>query len=427
MLEPIILAALILLNGLFALSELAVVAARKPRLKTLAAGGRRGAATALALAENPGRFLSTVQVGITLIGIVAGAFSGATLGGRTADALIGLGIPDTAAAPLGYGGIVVIVTYLSVVVGELVPKQLALRHAEAIACAVAPLMRGISMIAGPAVWLLDASTQTVFRLTGQSEVAENMVTEEEIKSLVSEAAEHGVIETDEKRMIAGVLRLSDKTARAVMTPRVDVETIALGASADAMRKIFTTTRHSRLPVSNKGEDDVVGVVYVRDALVGGLPETRSDLEALVREIPIVPDTLGALDVLDRLRDADHPMVLVFDEYGHFEGIVTSANLLEAIAGVFRSDLDVAEEEDIVRRADGSWLFSGSLSADAMAETLSIVLPSKTAYQTVAGFFISESEHVPKTGDEIEVHGWRFEIVDMDGNRIDKVLAQRLEA
>ncbi|MCD7060425.1 hemolysin family protein [Pelagibacterium xiamenense] len=424
MLEPVILAALILLNGVFALSELAVVSARKSRLKTLAAEGRRGAKTALALAENPGRFLSTVQIGITLIGIVAGAFSSATLGGRIAGALAGLGVPGNMAAPLGYGGIVVIVTYLSVVIGELVPKQIALRHAETVACAVAPLMRWISVIAAPAVWLLDASTQAVFRLTGQSDVAANMVTEEEIKTLVSEAAEHGVIETDEKRMIAGVLRLSDKTTRAVMTPRVDVETIRLDASASDMRRILTTTRHSRLPVTDKSGDDVIGVIHVRDALVGGLPQTRDDLKALVREIQIVPDTLGALDVLDRLREADQPMALVFDEYGHFEGIVTSANLLEAIAGVFRSDLDVAEDEEIVRRADGTWLISGALSADKMAETLDIKLPTRPDYQTVAGFFIEQIEYLPRTGETIEVQGWRFEIVDMDGNRVDKVLAQR---
>lgn len=423
MLEIAVLAALIVINGLFAMSELAIVSARRARLKALASDGNRGAAAALALAEQPGKFLSTVQIGITLIGILAGAFSGATLGGSLAEFFSDMGLPTAAASALGYGGIVAVVTYLSVVIGELVPKQFALRNAEAIACRVATPMRLLSIIAAPVVWLLDTSTRVIFRLLGLPQVANNLVTEEEIKTIVAEAAESGVIERDEKRMIAGVLRLSDGTARAVMTPRTAVDWIDITHPLDKIRAAVLATRHSRVPVADGNPDNIIGVIVLREVLARPFPKSHRELRRMIHSAPVIPDTLGALDVLDRLRKSDDPIALVHDEYGHFEGVVTPADMLEAIAGVFRSDL-AHDNQDAVQREDGSWLIAGSMPANELADLLDIAVPARRDYQTAAGYLINAFQRLPHEGEAVDVGSWRLEIVDMDGRRIDKILAAR---
>jgi putative hemolysin len=417
---------LIGLNGLFALSELAIVSARKARLKAMADAGRAGAITALRLAEEPGRFLSTVQIGITLVGILAGAFSGAALGDRLTEILLGQGMPERVAEPLGYGLVIGSITYLSVVVGELVPKHLALKNAEGIACAVAPLMALISRIAAPVVWLLDASTKLIFRLLGQSTESESAVTEEEIKTIMAEAETAGVIETDERKMIAGVMRLGDRAVRGVMTPRMDVDWINLDDTEFEIRETLINTPHSRLPVAEGHPDNMLGVVQARELLAAFLREEPLDIRAHIRKAPIIPDTLDALDALEVLRQAEVPMALVHDEYGHFDGVVTPADILDAIAGAFRSDEGEAEPE-AVQREDGSWLLAGWMPADEMAEQLGISLPERRDYETVAGLVIGELQHLPETGEAVETMGWRFEVIDLDGRRIDKVLASRVEA
>ena len=422
MIEIAIVAGLILLNGVFAMSELAIVSASKPLLRSMAERSHRGAAAAVKLAENPGRFLSTVQIGITLIGIVAGAFSGATIGGSVTEMLADAGLPATAASALGYGGVVAVITYLSVVVGELVPKQFALRNAEDIACLIAGPMTILSRVAAPIVWLLDASTRMIFRLLGMSEANQDVVTEEEIKSMVAEAADSGVIERDEKRMIAGVLRLSDRRARGVMTPRTDVETLTLDGDYADLQTRLASTRHSRIPVAEQSPDNVIGVLVMREYF----EQRPTDLRAfrkLIHKPQFVPDTMGALDVLDVLRRAEFPLALVLDEYGHFEGLVTPNDLLESIAGVFRSDLDEGEEDDAVQREDGSWLLSGSLMVDNLSDQFGIDLPERRDYETLAGFIIETLQRLPATGEVVAVEGWSFEIVDMDGRRIDKVIAK----
>lgn len=423
MLELFVALFLIALNGLFALSELAVVSSRKARLKIMVEAGRPGAKAALALTEEPGRFLSTVQIGITLVGILAGAFSGAALGERLSEILIGQGVPQSAAGPLGFGIVITAITYLSVIIGELVPKHLALRDAEGIACAVAPSMTVLSRLAHPAVSLLDASTRAVFRLFGQKAEAENVVTEEEIRTIVAEAQTAGVIEADEQRMIAGVLRLGDRPVRAVMTPRTDVDWIDLDDDETVTRATLIGTPHTRLPVVEGDPDNVVGVVQRGDLLAALLQGEALDIRGHVRPAPVVPDTLDALDVLGILREAEVPFALVHDEYGHFEGVVTPADALKAIAGVFRADVE-ASDPDAHQREDGSWLLAGAMSADDMADLLGLSLPEHRDYQTVAGFLIEVLEHLPNTGEVVESSGWRFEIVDMDGRRIDKVLASR---
>ncbi|WP_112663266.1 hemolysin family protein [Microvirga flavescens] len=425
MLELAIALVLVALNGVFALSELALVSSRRPRLKAMAEQGRSGAATALAVLEDSGRFLSTVQIGITLVGILAGAFSGAALGEKLTLILIDAGVPRGGAEPLGYGIVIGLITYLSIVVGELVPKQFALRDPEPVACLVAPIMMFLSKIAAPAVWLLNASTRLIFRLFGATSDSDSTVTEEELKMLVGEAESAGVIEEEERRMISGVLRLGDRQVRGLMTPRTDVDWIDLDEDdPEKIRQILIETSHSRLPVSEGSSDNMIGVVQSRELLAALLAGEALDVRKHLRTAPVIPDTLYALDALTLLRDSEVPMALVHDEYGHFEGVVTPADALEAIAGAFRSDVET-EEPDAVRRDDGSWLFAGSMPVDEMAETLGVTLPEGRGYHTVGGLVISFLQHLPATGEYVDAFDWRFEVVDLDGRRIDKVLAVSL--
>lgn len=423
-LELVVALALIALNGLFSLSELAIVSARRTRLRTMAENGRVGARAALALAEDPGRFLSTVQIGITLVGILAGAFSGAALGERLTGIFEDHGMSARVAEPLGYAIVIVAITYLSVVVGELVPKQFALRNAEGIACAAAPAMRFLSRAAAPVVWILDASTRLVFHVLGLSTEPESGVTEEEIRTLVAEAESAGVIESDERSMIAGVLRLGDRTVRGLLTPRTEVDWIDLDDDDATVTAALLATHHSRLPVMKGDPDDIRGVVHVRDlfkALAAGHP---LDVESKLRSAPIVPDTLTALDVIKLLRDAEVPMAIIHDEYGHFEGIVTPADALDAIAGAFRSD-DESADPDSVKREDGSWLIAGAMPFDELADLIGLKAPESRNYETAAGFVLDLMQHLPATGEHVSTQGWRFEVVDLDGRRVDKILASRI--
>ena len=424
MFELAVAVVLIGLNGLFALSELAVVSARKPRLRAMRDEGRPGARQALALAEDSGRFLSTVQIGITLVGILAGAFSGAALSQSFDEILESWGAPTRVAEPLAYVIVIGAITYLSVIIGELVPKQFALRDPERIACAVAPPMALLSRAAAPLIWLLDASTRLVFRLLRLPMGADASITDQDIKSIVAEAQTAGVIETHERSMIQGVLRLGDRPVRGVMTPRTDIDALDLSASDADIRAHLIANPRSQTPVTNGDPDVIIGVVQARDIVAAQAANGAFDLRRLVRKAPVVPDTVGALDALAALRRAETPMALVYDEYGNFEGVVTPADILDAIAGAFRSD-EFPEESEAVRREDGSWLLAGSLPADEMADHLGVTLPRERDYQTVAGFVIAALEHLPETGEHVAALGWRFEIVDMDGRRVDKVLASRV--
>jgi putative hemolysin len=422
--EIAVVLVLIALNGVFALSELAVVSSRRSRLRALAQEGRRGANRALALAADPSRFLSTVQIGITAVGLIAGAYSGATLSADLSQILLDQGIPERVAEWLAYVGVFSAITYLSLIIGELVPKNLALRNAENIACAVAPLMTTLSRVAAPAVWLLDISTKAVFWLLRHKAQPQSTVTEEEIKMLIAEAERAGVLETGEHRMISGVLRLGDRPVRGLMTPRTDVDWLDISADAHIIRERVISTTHSRLPVGDGEPDKLVGVVTTRELLAALLLGKPLDLKAYVRKAPFIPDRTDALDALELLRDAEVPMALIHDEYGHFEGVVTPADILEAIAGVFRSDSEGGEPQAIPRD-DGSWLLAGWMPADEMADQLGITLPPKRDYQTVAGFVLAHLRRLPAVGEHVEVSDWRLEVVDLDGRRVDRVLASRL--
>jgi putative hemolysin len=423
--EIAIVVVLICVNGLLSMSELAIVSSRPARLKAMIDRGINGAGRALDLGSNPGKFLSSVQIGITLVGVLSGAFSGATLGERLAQFLASTGIRETVADPLGVGIVVAIITYFSLIVGELVPKQIALRDPERVAARVAPAMTILATVSAPLVFLLDFSGRAILWLLGQRGESEEKVTDEEIKMLVAEAEHHGTIESDERRMIAGVMRLGDRAVRAVMTPRTEVDWINLQSDESTIRKLLMETQHSRLPAGDGGVDVMVGVVQTRDVLAAMLAGRVLDPRRHVRAAPIVYDQADALDVLSRLKESDVPMALVHDEYGHFEGIVTPADILEAITGVFRADTDAGDEENAVKREDGSWLLAGYMQADEMADILGIDLPENRDYETVAGYVLAHMHHLPATGECVDAQGWRFEVVDLDGRRIDKLIATRL--
>ncbi|MFB9223520.1 hemolysin family protein [Paracoccus cavernae] len=407
---------LTVVNGLLAMAELAVVSSRPVRLATMAEKGSRGARIAQELREEPGRFLSAVQVGITLVGILNGAVSGATLGLRATNALVASGMPLSVAGPLGVGAVVAIITYLSLVAGELVPKQIAMARPEEIAARVAPAMSVIAKVATPLVWLLNGSTKLMLRLIGVKASSDGDITDEDVRMTIAEATRAGVILPDERGMIAGVMRVADRTARAMMTPRRDVETIDLQDSPEVILEHARNARSSRVPVCDGSEDNIVGVVAIKD-LIG---DEHPDLRKLIRDAPMVLDTAKAMSVVEIMRKTPERMVFVYDEFGHFQGVITTMDLLEAIAGDFEDG--AGDDPDIVRRADGSWLVAGSESADEFAGETGFPLPLPEGdYSTVAGLVLNLLGQIPRTGETFTYQGWTFEVADMDAMRIDKLI------
>ncbi|MCK6451966.1 MAG: hemolysin family protein [Alphaproteobacteria bacterium] len=424
LLEIAVVALLIVVNGLLALSELAIVSSRPARLNVLIERNVKGARRALALASDPGRFLSTVQIGITLVGILSGAFSGTTLGARLAGWLEGLGMSNGWANALGFGAMVVIITYASLIVGELVPKQIALRAPESVAVRIAPAMTLLATAASPLVWLLDASGRTALHLLGQRGESKARVTEEEIKTLIAEAETAGVLEPGERQMIAAVLRLGDRPARAVMTPRGDVDMVDLADDPATIRQTIIKSVHSRLPVCDGSADHVIGIVQAKDMLDASMRGEDLSPRRFIRPAPIIPETADILDVLKTLKNSPVHIGLVHDEYGLFEGVVTTADILESIVGTFRTE-EGHPEPALIQLEDGSYLVAGSMPADEFADAMRIRLPEERSYHTVAGFVLDKFGHVPGTGAAFTAQGWRFEVVDLDGRRIDKIRARRL--
>lgn len=416
-----IIVALVMLNGVFAMSELAIVSARKPRLEAMARKGRAGAHVALQLSADPGKLLSTVQIGISLIGVVAGAYSGASLGGPMGDRLAWLGLNPETAATLGFVVVIGLTTFLSLTIGELVPKQFALRNPEPIASALARPMLWLSRATAPVVWILDGTTGLIFKLLGVKRESNNHVTAEELHMIFAEASKSGVIEESERAIISGVVRLADRPVREVMTPRTEINWIDIDADHETLLSVLTTMPHSRMPVASGSVDEIIGVVQARDIVARLAAGQAIDLHALMRIPPIVPDQVDAMDALEALRHADVPMAMVRDEYGHLEGIVTPADLLAAIAGAFASDQMDETDPPIFEREDGSLLVSGWVAADTLAERIGLTLPDDRDYATVAGLALAEMKRLPSVGDHFASGGFRFEIVDMDGRKIDKLL------
>jgi len=413
---------LLILNGLFAMSELAVVSSRRPRLEAMAAKGSKGAATVLKLAANPGRFLSSVQIGITLVGILAGAYSGATLSEPFAQFLISEGVPTSFASALSIAVVVGLITYFSLVIGELVPKQIALANPEGVASIMARPMMAIAFIATPVALVLEVSSRLVLGALGLKATGESTVTEEEIKAVIAEGTSSGILEPEEKELMAGVMRFSDRSIRAVMIPRPDITGIDLDWDDQRIIEAISSSSHSRYPVFTGSIDMVQGVIQAKDLLDQHLKGEPLDLRSRIRQVDMVPDTASALDVLDTLRRSPLQMVMVIDEYGSVEGMVTAADILTAIVGNLGGEAD-EEVSEIVQRADGSWLIDADLGVDLVAEKIDCkgLDDPERDYETLAGFVLSVTKAIPSTGDIVDWRGWRFEIVDMDGRRIDKVL------
>lgn len=416
--------ALVVINGLLAMSELAIVSSRPARLAALVQKNVRGSRRALALASDPGKFLSTVQIGITLVGVLSGAVSGATLGQRLTRWLIESGLSPGIAEAVGVGIVVTTITYGSLIIGELVPKQIALRDPEAVAVKVAPTMTMLARISAPIVWLLDISGKALLRVLGQHSEAGDKVTEDEIRSLVLEAESAGILEPGEKEMIAGVMRLGDRPVAAVMTPRHEVDMIDLATDQNDIRAALRATPHSRLPIYDNNRDEPLGIVQAKDILDAYLSETKPDIRSLIREAPVIPASADARDVLAILKTSPVHMGLVYDEYGSFEGVVTTADILESIVGSFTTETGPAEPAYVQRR-DGSYLLSGWMPVDEFSDLLPIPIPENRNFHTVAGFMLQNFGAIPAVGDSFYQNGWRFEVVDLDGRRIDKVLASRV--
>jgi putative hemolysin len=420
-----IIIGLVVINGVFAMSELAIVSAKTSALEAKAEAGSNGARIAISLAADPGKFLSTVQIGITLIGIVAGAYSGASLGGPVGERLAALGLPLEYADEAGFALVIALTTYLSVVVGELVPKQLALRSAVPLSLIMARPMAFLSRAAAPLVWLLDSSSAAIIRLFGIRAKGEEPVTAEELQMIFAEATRSGVIEDEQRQLLTGVVRLAERPVREMMTPRTDIDWIEADADAEEIRQTFDDSPHSLLPVGEGSPDTILGVVKVREVLGAMVAGEAVSIRAMMRRVEVVPDQLDAMDALRVLQSAEVAMAVVHDEYGHFEGIVTPVDLLTAIVGSFASDSEDGDLPSVVAREDGSLLVSGSLSADALADRLGLEYGENREFGTAAGYVLSVLKKLPGEGEHFIDQGWRFEVVDMDGRRIDKLLVSKV--
>lgn len=424
--DLIIIAGLIVLNGVFAMSELAIVSAKTSRLQSRADDGSRAAEVAIRLAAEPGRFLSTVQIGITLIGIIAGAYSGASLGQPMGERLALLGISEEFAAPAGFAVVIAITTYFSVVVGELVPKQLALRAAVPVSLVMARPMELLARLASPVVWVLDKSSATIISLFGIRQRGQASVTAEELQMIFADATRSGVIEHDQRQILTGVVRLAERPVREMMTPRTELDWIDADANRQQVLTAIGESPHSLLPVAEGSPDSILGVVKVREVLAKLVANEKVSIREMMRKAEVVPDQLDAMDALRVLQSSEVAMAMVHDEYGHFEGVVTPVDLLTAIAGNFASDKDQGDTPSIIECADGSLLVSGSLSADSLADRLELEYGEDREFGTAAGYALSVMKKLPMEGESFTDQGWWFEIVDMDNRRIDKILVRKLE-
>ncbi len=421
--ELVIIFLLILANGVFAMSEISIVAARKVRLKQRADDGDERAKTALDLAHNPNQFLATVQVGITMVGVLAGAYGGATLAAKVAVPIGEVELLAPYAEVLALGLVVAMITYLSLIIGELVPKRIGLNNPETIASWVARPMMWLSRAGSPAVALLTASTNLVLRVFGIKGEAEQHLTEDELKALISQGAETGAVGATEENIVQRVFQLGDQRVAAIMTPRPDIEWIDVDASADELRAFLASHAHTQFVVCQGGLDNVLGIVRSADMLPLAFKGVAIQLRTLTREALFVPDSMPAVQLLESFRSSHKHVALVMDEYGAVEGLVTVTDLLTAIVGDLPADASEAVGA-FVARPDGSWLVDGSAPIEEVATHFGIdSLPEGEAgaYHTIGGFVMARLGRVPKTADAFEWRGMQFEVVDMDGRRIDKVL------
>lgn len=412
---------LILLNGFFAMAELSIISSRRARLRHLLDDDVRGAQIALDMAETPSSFLSIVQIGVTLNSVLVGAFSGATLSDELAQYLNGISWISPRGDALALGITVVGVTYFSLVIGELVPKRIALSHAEPIATRVAHVMNFLAKVAAPIVWILSVSTEAILRILRLHNSSDPGVTEDEVKDVIAEGMESGALKPAEKDMMEGVMRLADRTVRSVMTPRVDMVWLNVDSSPEEQRNIIHSCGYSRFPVARGDLDEVLGVAHAKDLLNGYFDGLKWSISSVMRSPLIVPDTTPVLRLIDQFKQASRHMAIVVDEYGSIEGLVTITDIIEAITG----GLPGRGREMIeapVRREDGSWLIDGMMPIDEVEALLDLKnMRDDADFQTLAGFMLERLGRIPATGDKFSWEGVSFEIVDMDGRRVDKVL------
>ncbi|HEH9427480.1 TPA: HlyC/CorC family transporter [Aeromonas sobria] len=424
--EILILLGLILLNGIFAMSEIAIVTARKARLGKLASEGNRSAAIALKLGEDPTNFLSAVQIGITSIGLLNGIYGESLLAQPFSLWLQEWGLSAKSSGLLATVIVIVVVTYLSIVVGELVPKRLGQLNAERIACLVARPMHWLATLTRPFVWLLSASTNAGLRLLRVNQNGNSNVTEEEIHAMLVEGSEAGVIEDHEHTMLRNVFRLDERSLSSLMVPRSDIHYLDLAQPLAVNLQRLVEYRHNFFPVCNGSLSELVGIINVNTLLLAYIKGEPIDLTALTEEGSLLPETLDGLELLNHFRSHAEHMVLVVDEYGELQGLVTQQDLLEALAGDFQQE--DGSDNWAFQRADGSWLLDGLIPLPELKDCLELVrLPEeeKHHYHTLGGLIMLLLGRVPKTGDLVTLEQWQLEIVDMDGLRIDKVLAMPL--
>jgi magnesium and cobalt exporter, CNNM family len=424
-LELGIILLLVLANGVFAMSEISIVAARKIRLQQRAEEGDHRAKLALALAHAPEQFLSTVQVGITLVGVLAGAYGGATL----AEKLAGVLTPFAPVAPYANGvalGLVVAgITLMSIILGELVPKSIGLRYPESIASWVARPMTILSRVGGPVIRGLTASTNAIMRLAGFKPVTGPSLTEDEIRAVISEGAESGVLEQAEETIVQRVFQLGDQRVAAIMTPRVDIEWVDVNISVAELREFLMSHSHTEFVVCEADLEHVLGTVRAADLLPAVLKGGRLDLRTLLRDPLFVPDSMHAFKLLEAFRESHRHLALVMDEFGAVEGLVSVGDLLEGLVGALPGDASEAEGS-FVARGEHSWLVDGSAAMDEVVSKLDLAVPEGEAgaYHTLAGFVMARLGHVPRVADAFDYNNLRFEVVDMDGRRVDKVMVTR---
>jgi putative hemolysin len=426
--EIVIIVVLVAGNGLFAMAEMALVSARRARLQQQADAGHRGAQIALDLANSPNQFLSTIQIGITLIGVLVGAFGGATLAARLEVELRSVPWLAGHTGIVGFGLVVFAITYLSLVVGELVPKRIALSRAEAISASMAPAMRILSKFGSPVVHLLSLSTDLVLKAFGFKQVAESPVTEDEVKRMIEQGTRVGVFEPSEQEMVARVFRLGDRNASVLMTPRPDVVWLDPGDPAEEIQRKLTATTHTHYPVAEGQIDRIIGLVNAKDLLSQHLSCRPIDLRSVLRPAMFVPESMSALHVLERFNKKRSRVAFVIDEHGGFQGLVTTNDILEAIVGDIPMP-DESGEADVIQREDGSWLVDGKLLADELKDLLDVDdLPfeDEHVYETLGGLVMATLGRIPASGEHFDWGGFRFEVVDMDGHRVDKVLIKRIQ-
>ncbi|MGD8857952.1 MAG: hemolysin family protein [Chloroflexota bacterium] len=425
LLESVIVLLLILLNGLFALSELAIVSSQRVRLQQMAEDGNSGAVAALELAAMPSRFLSTVQVGITVIGILAGAIGGATFAEALAAPLAQIQPLAPYAEATSLVLVVGTITFLTVVLGELVPKRVALQNAERFAAIVARPMRRLSIITWPLVRLLSLATDAVLGILRVDAQPKTSLTEEEIRMLVEQGAQAGIIEAEERDMVESIFQLGDRSVEALMTPRPEIVWLDVNAPSEIILQTIDRSNHSRFPVCDGELDKPLGLVRAKDLLAVCVSGEPLDLRKVMDEPLFVPENARALQILERFRESGVHVAMLIDEYGGIEGLVTSFDVLESIVGDIPS-MDEIEEPPIIQRADGSWLVDGLLTVEEFSRAFDIAaLPGEGEYKSLGGFVIFMLGSLPKPGDHFDNGDYRYEVADMDGRRVDKVLLQRL--